>query len=115
MRTEMSYICLGFGRAQLHAWLTEAGLVNVLVGDTQQTCQSSSQTAGGEQTVVSIFFASGTQRVSGMRDLVQEQYGAIAEKNSCCGGSSDADGGSACCSQPGTSPGGVKKGEGHLD
>jgi len=115
MRTEMSDIWLGFDRAQLHAWLTEAGLVNVLVGDTQQTCQSSSQTAGSEQTVVSIFYAAGTQRVSGMRDLVKEQYGAIAEKNSCCGGSSDADGGSACCSQPVISLEGLKEGEVHFD
>ena len=115
MQTEMSDIWLGFERTQVHAWLTEVGLVNVLVGDTRQTCQSCSETAGGEQTVVSIFFAAGTQRVSGMRDLVQEQYGAIAEKNSCCGGDSSAEGGSACCSQPVISLEGLKEGEVHFD
>lgn len=129
MQTEMSDIWLGFERAQVHAWLTEAGLVNVLVGDTQQTCKSHSATAGSEETVVTIFFAAGTQRVSGMRDLVKEQYGVIAEKNSsccgdsstkadqssCCSGDSAESGGSACCSQPVISLEGLKDGEVHFD
>lgn len=129
MRTEMSDIWLGFGRAQVHAWLNEAGLVNVLVGDTQQTCKSYNKSTGGGDVEVSIFFAAGTQRVSGMRDLVQEQYGAIADKNSgccgdttakagqssCCSSDSATDGGSACCSQPVISLEGLKDGEVHFN
>lgn len=115
MRTEMHDIWLGFERSQIRTWFSEAGLVNVLVGDTKQTCKSSSETAGSQETLVNIFFAAGTQRVSGMRDLVREEYGAIAEKNSCCGGDSNAEGGSACCSQPVISLEELKNGEVHFN
>lgn len=69
-----------FSRDQIRDWLVEAGLVNIVVCDT---CQSG------------IFYASGTKRVSGMRDRVREEYGAIAENNGCCGGSTTSE--STCC------------------
>lgn len=115
MQTEMADIWLGFPREQIHNWLDVAGMVNILVGDTRQTCTSSSEKSGDGEAVVSIFYASGTRRVSGMRDLVREEYGAIAEKNSCCGGSASGDGSSACCSQPVISLESLEQGEVHFD
>lgn len=114
MQTEMADIWPGFDRQQVHAWFKQAGLVNVVVGDTHQNCQSCSEQAALNNAVVSIFYASGSRRVSGMRDLVQAEYGAIAEKNSCCGGSNTGADGSACCSQPVITLESLEKGEVHF-
>src|SRR5689334_4673715 len=43
LKTEMSDVWMGFERAQIRSWFEEAGLVNVIVDATGQSCQASSQ------------------------------------------------------------------------
>jgi len=115
MKTEMADLWLGFERDTVHSWLEQAGLVNRIVGATHQSCQSQSEKAESLPAVVTIFYATGTRRVSGMRELVRDEYGAIAEKNSCCGGGSASGDGSACCSQPVITLESLENGEVHFE
>jgi arsenite methyltransferase len=91
LKTEMADVWMGFERASLRAWFEEAGLVNVIVDCTGQSCQAGCQGGEGEQASISIFMATGTLRIPA-RDAVQASYAARALGASCC--SSD----SACCS-----------------
>lgn len=90
MKEEMADYWMGFDRQQIRSWFQEAGLVNVLVDSSGETCQSESSRSmelpeEARQADVSIFIAVGTKRVSGVRDAVQEHYGMIAEEGtSCC-------------------------------
>jgi arsenite methyltransferase len=99
LKEEMADVWQGFERSQIYAWFEEAGLVNVIVDDTQQTCQATKQqTTQGDANMnearINIFVASGTRRISGMREAVQREYGATAESGaSCC----TPDGESASC------------------
>jgi len=82
----------GFERAALHAWLVQAGLVNVLIHSTGDW-----------------FCATGTQRLSDAQGAVREHYAAVAlNSGGCCapepvvgeGGQSQAlvQGSGSCCS-----------------
>jgi ubiquinone/menaquinone biosynthesis C-methylase UbiE len=94
LRDEMADVWLGFERADLRAWFREAGLVNVIVDATQQTCSSRSQSKQGETMAdISIFVATGSRRVSGAQAAVQSSYGALAETG-CCG---DTAAKTSCC------------------
>jgi arsenite methyltransferase len=87
-------IWMGFARDQVWDWLKQAGLVNLLVEDTRQTCSSQSQ-VDGQPAEVSIFIASATKPQINMQPAVQGHYSQIAKSgSSCCGPSST----SACCS-----------------
>jgi ubiquinone/menaquinone biosynthesis C-methylase UbiE len=87
MRAEMADEWLGFERAQVKQWLRDAGLVNVLVDYSNQSCSATSQTTTDERAEISVFVATGTRPVVGSRAAVQANYGAIAENalSSCCG------------------------------
>ncbi len=108
MRTEMADEWLGFDRGQVRSWLRGAGLVNVIVDCTGQSCRADSPTdASTERADVSIFVATGSRRVSGAREAVQANYGAIAARAGCgCSPGTPASGSdmaaapasSACCS-----------------
>jgi len=101
MVPDMADVWQGFKRSQIQDWYSEAGLVNILVGDTCETCKGDCKET--DQTAeINIFFASGSKRVSGMRDKVQAHYGALAESNSCCGGAASSD--TSCCSSNSLSP-----------
>jgi len=103
LRTEMADVWLGFDRDQIRAWFEQAGLVNVIVDGTGQSCQSDCKSGAGEHADalaphasadVSIFVATGTRRIR-VHDTVQASYTAQALGGSCgCGDAS-------CCS-PGT-------------
>jgi ubiquinone/menaquinone biosynthesis C-methylase UbiE len=54
LREEQADVWLGFSRQQVRDWMAKAGLVNVLVEDTSQSCSSVSQTQEA-QASVSIF------------------------------------------------------------
>jgi ubiquinone/menaquinone biosynthesis C-methylase UbiE len=89
MRREMADEWLGFDRSQVKTWLREAGLVNALVDCTDQTCCATSGTRAGERETgraeVGVFVAVGTRRVTGTREAVRANYGAIAARGgSCC-------------------------------
>ena len=57
---------LGFERKDLRAWFRAAGLVNIIVDGTGETCSSKSQSCVGEGMAdISIFVATGSRRVSG--------------------------------------------------
>ena len=68
----------------MRAWFQEAGLVNVIVDCTGQSCcaEAQSQTytdPEGRQAAISIFLATGSRPVKGVHEAVQEGYGARAE------------------------------------
>ena len=87
MREEMSDLWLGFAREQLRDWFAQAGLVNVIVDCTGQTCNAG---CGDQAAAISIFVAAGTKRIPA-RDSVQDSYAARAESEGC--GCSDP----GCC------------------
>lgn len=94
LREEMADTWLGFERSSLRAWFRAAGLVNVIVDATRQTCSSRSQSSQGETMAdISIFVATGSRRVSGAQAAVQESYGALAQ-DGCCG---DTAAKTSCC------------------
>jgi ubiquinone/menaquinone biosynthesis C-methylase UbiE len=101
MKTEMADVWQGFERAQMRLWFEQAGLVNVIVDHTGQSCSAEAQPAtitdtAGRKAEVSIFLAVGTQRVAGVRAAVEANYGAAALNSSgCC---TPGDSGGSCCS-----------------
>jgi arsenite methyltransferase len=96
LRDEMADVWLGFARKDLRAWFRAAGLVNIIVDRTGQTCSSKAQSHDGEGMAdISIFVATGSRRVSGAKDAVQENYGALATNGGCCGSTTSQ---SSCCS-----------------
>lgn len=87
LRAEMADIWLGFQREQMRAWLEQAGLVNVLVAGTGQSCESACNSDAGERAEISIFLATGTKRISA-RESVQASYTARVLGEDCgCGDS----------------------------
>ncbi len=79
---------MGFAREEVRAWLEAAGLVNILVEDSRQTCRSASR-SGGETASVSIFVASASKADDEIASLVAARYRAIAT------------GGEGCCAPAG--------------
>jgi arsenite methyltransferase len=97
MRQEMADRWLGFDRGQMRAWWREAGLVNVLVDSPDQSCSATSQVTPSASVTISVFVATGSKRVSGAREAVQESYGAVAKSGGCgCSGASST--AQSCCS-----------------
>jgi arsenite methyltransferase len=110
LKEEMADVWQGFERAQIQAWFEAAGLVNVIVDDTRQTCQASAQQTSTsdarlEEANISIFVASGTRRMSGMRLAVQAEYGAAAEGRSGCCAPQDDPLSASCCTSQGSAEG----------
>lgn len=100
-KAEMADVWLGFERNQLREWFAQAGLVNVIVDSTGQSCTS-------QQAEISIFVATGTKHLD-VRQSVQDNYAAKAlgsdcgcADDCCSDGSTGADG---CCSSGCCSPG----------
>jgi ubiquinone/menaquinone biosynthesis C-methylase UbiE len=100
LKSEMADVWQGFEREALRGWLAEAGLVNVLIDCSGESCRSmssdSATTAGLSQAEISIFVATGTKRVRA-RDLVQAGYAARAESDSGCCSPSPESAQSSCC------------------
>ncbi len=104
LKEEMADEWLGFDRAQIRAWFREAGLVNILVDCTGQSCCAESQNpaitdATDRAARVSVFVATGSRRVMDVRQEVQAHYGQHAEGGCGCSSEPQADQGS-CCSSP---------------
>ena len=114
LKDEMADVWQGFDRDQIRAWFQEAGLVNVIVDCTGQSCCAESSNPAltdeqGREAKISVFVATGTRRMA-MRDAVQENYAAVAQSGASCGCSSPAaeneggccgstsSAGSSCCS-----------------
>lgn len=95
LKTEMADVWLGFDRTQIRAWLEQAGLVNVIVDCTGESCQAECDNAEAAARI-GIFIATGTKRVRA-REAVQASYAARA----LAGGSDCGCNDSSCCS-PGT-------------
>ena len=101
MKEEMADEWMGFERPQVRDWLIGADLVNLIVDCTGQSCCAESQNpditdSAGRSARISIFLATGTRRMSGMRQSVQERYGALAQSEGCgCSPSSTTS--SSCC------------------
>jgi ubiquinone/menaquinone biosynthesis C-methylase UbiE len=97
MKKEMADLWLGFNRSQLRNWMREAGLVNVIMDCSGESCSAESNSitsgvAGKDQAKISIFVAIGTRRIP-IRDAVRDAYGSLAQSGgSCCGSSS-----TLCC------------------
>jgi arsenite methyltransferase len=103
LKDEMADVWQGFEKQQVRAWLQEAGLVNIIVDCTDQSCcaESTNPTLAddqGREAKISVFVATGTRRMS-MREAVQENYAAVARSGSSCGCSPSASGSEgSCCS-----------------
>ena len=65
MRAEMADEWLGFERAQVKQWLRDAGLVNVLVDCSNQSCCAASEATPDQRAEISVFVATGTRPVAG--------------------------------------------------
>ncbi len=112
LKEEMADVWQGFDRDQIRAWFQEAGLVNVIVDCTGQSCCAESASPGlsdeqGRAARISVFVATGTRRMA-MREAVQENYAAVAQSGSCgCSGSaaeaSSAEALDNCCSSSASS------------
>jgi len=83
LREEHSDVWMGFPRQKVWDWLKNAGLVDVRIEDTHQSCSSASQ-ASGEQIAVNIFVAVGSKPQAEMVSAVQEHYRQIALSGSSC-------------------------------
>lgn len=94
LRQEHHDLWMGFDREDVRAWLEGAGLVNVLVEDTRQTCCSASR-SGGETAQVSIFVASAAKPDEEITQEVTALYREIAV------------GGGRCCAPAGNIAGDV--------
>ncbi len=94
LRDEMADVWLGFERPATKGWLREAGLVNVIVDDTQQICGSTSAARAAARADISVFVATGSRRVSGATAAVQENYAALAQAGGCC---ADTAAQTGCC------------------
>jgi len=102
LKEEMADEWLGFEREQIRAWFEQAGLVNVIVDCTGQSCCAESANPAmvdekGREAKISIFLATGTRRMD-MREAVQENYAAVAQSGSVCGCSSAVGAEGECCS-----------------
>lgn len=96
LKAEMADVWQGFDRAQIRRWFKEAGLVNVIVDATDQTCcaeSASAAEAAQRFARISVFLATGTRRIE-MREAVQDNYAAVTRAGASCGCSS---GESSCC------------------
>lgn len=118
LKTEMADVWLGFNRDVIRNWFQEAGLVNLIIDSSGQSCcVQSDEVPGDMQTKadinIGVFIATGTRRME-MRSVVQGSYGEIARSNSSCGCQSSntleakphrtsccapSEGESSCCSQ----------------
>ena len=117
LKTEMSDVWLGFERELIRAWYEQAGLVNVLLDCTGQSCQAGCHTVpaslresdAGEHADISIFVAAGTKHIPA-RDSVQASYSARALGESCgcdsdcCTTDATADKDAGCCDSNCCSP-----------
>ncbi len=111
MKEEMADVWLGFERPQVRSWFQDAGLVNVIIDCTGQSCCAESTNPAvtdekGRTASISIFVATGTRHIP-MRQQVQSRYAAAATSGCGCGSASEAASpqaqesraGSSCCSQ----------------
>jgi ubiquinone/menaquinone biosynthesis C-methylase UbiE len=89
LRTEMHDLWLGFERDHIRAWFEAAGLVNVILDSTGQSCQSGCDEWHGRGA--DIIFLGEDEAISA-RDSVQASYAAQALGGAC--GCDD----SSCCS-----------------
>jgi len=101
-KTEMADVWLGFERERIRLWFEEAGLVNVLVDGTGESCQAECKDDASEHADISIFVATGTKRITA-RDSVQASYGAraLGSESGCCSTGSDCGCGDSGCCSPG--------------
>ena len=102
LKTEMSDVWLGFEREQVRTWYEQAGLVNVILDCTGQSCQAGCKSDAGEHADISIFVATGTRHIPA-RDSVQVSYSArtLGEScgcdSDCCTTDAVSDKESGCC------------------
>ncbi|HWQ84279.1 MAG TPA: arsenite methyltransferase [Anaerolineales bacterium] len=103
LKEEMADVWQGFDREQMRNWYEAAGLVNIIIESTGQSCSATSEKtsitdAEGRSADISVFVAAGTKRVSGALQAVRESYGAAALNSSgCCSPESSSQSSSACC------------------
>jgi hypothetical protein len=90
LQDEHGDIWLGFQRQQVFNWFQNSGLVNVLLGDTQQRCSSQSEDMS-DNASIEIFIAVGTKPQPEMQDAVADRYSQAATGLSgCCSPGSTA-------------------------
>ncbi len=107
-REELADVWLGFERSQIRGWFQQAGLVNVIVDSSGESCQAKTenpalQDSASKEAQISVFVATGTLRIQGVREMVQTDYGAAAEgKTGCCSPGAASGGSGSCCTSAGS-------------
>lgn len=84
LKTEMADVWMGFERADIRKWFEKAGLVNLVVDCTGQSCQAGCVSDDNVKADISIFVATGTKRLD-VRESVQASYAARALSGGDCG------------------------------
>jgi len=85
LQEEHHDVWLGFDREQVRDWFEAAGLVNVRVEDTGESCCADSE-AGEGRAAVTIFAAVGTKPDPRVEEAVRDHYRQVAtEGSACCG------------------------------
>jgi len=105
MKEEMADVWMGFERQQIRDWFQQAGLVNIIVDCSGQSCCAESQDStmtdvSGRTAKISIFLATGTKQISGVQQSVQNHYSALAKNSgscSCLSTEKETAQSSACC------------------
>jgi len=107
LKEDMTDVWQGFDRPQVRDWFVQAGLVNLIVNRTGQSCCAESETLTvtdpqSRQAQISIFVGVGTKPVPGVVKAVQEGYTATVEgRGGCCStGQQTGDDPSSCCGGP---------------
>lgn len=116
LKDEMADVWQGFDRDQVRAWFKAAGLVNVIVDCTGESCCAESANPAlsddqGRQAKISVFVATGTRRMA-MREAVQDNYAAVAKSGPCGCSSSATEATGSCCSSSASSESGCCGGAG---
>ena len=78
---------LGFDRGPVKAWLREAGLVNVIVDCTSQSCVCLVQADAGRQGAVTVFVATGAacdRRGGQCRPVTARRRRQLGARQQCC-------------------------------
>jgi arsenite methyltransferase len=103
LKEEMADVWLGFERSQIRRWFEQAGLVNIIVASSGESCQAKPEKPALQDTAqreanISVFVATGTRRIPGVKDMVRADYGAAAEgKRGCCSPGEATGGSGSCC------------------
>lgn len=108
-KEQMADVWLGFNRLEIRNWFEKAGLVNILITSTEESCCTHepcncSNNKSSEEIRLSIFLAAGMRKYQ-VKEKVTETYSNIALMDRpCCTSSPETGISSSCCSNSSSIP-----------